>query len=96
MEEKQRSLSFEGPKLGQIVLEKFDRISQFEYNYEQFITTLKEIKHNKIERREATLLENGSVYIGEWDTLTNTRTGRGKIIYKNGALFEGLFKNNDI
>jgi hypothetical protein len=37
------------------------------------------------------LLEGGNVYIGEWNPEDNTKCGRGKIIYKDGSLFEGMF-----
>jgi hypothetical protein len=38
--------------------------------------------------RDAVLLENGSVYVGEW-SLDGKRHGRGRIITRDGAIYEG-------
>ena len=36
-------------------------------------------------------MEDGSIFQGEWDTKTNLRDGKGIIIWKNGARYDGFF-----
>jgi hypothetical protein len=64
------------------------------YQYHNFVTKL--MKEKCLEIREPFLLEEGNVYIGEWDVDTGERTGRGKILFKNGSLFEGTFHKNKV
>ena len=49
-----------------------------------------------LETRESTKLEDGSIYEGEWNTLTNLRHGCGKQIWQNGSIFEGNLKDGAI
>mmetsp|Transcript_950 Transcript_950/g.1303 ORF Transcript_950/g.1303 Transcript_950/m.1303 type:complete len:171 (-) Transcript_950:809-1321(-) len=46
------------------------------------------------ETREAMLLQNGTVYVGEWRKDSNTREGRGVQVWPDGSLYEGYWKNN--
>jgi hypothetical protein len=80
------------PKMSEIVLDRLKDLKKFEYS--SFFN--KVAKKPVLERREPTLLDNGNVYIGEWDKTSNKRSGRGKIIFKNGAIFEGHFLNNKV
>jgi hypothetical protein len=45
-----------------------------------------------VEDRSMVKLENGAVYIGEWDVQTNQRHGRGTMIFDDGAIFEGTWR----
>jgi hypothetical protein len=38
-------------------------------------------------------MENGAIFQGEWDTVSNLRDGRGIVIWKNGSRYDGYFKN---
>ncbi|CDW74605.1 morn repeat protein [Stylonychia lemnae] len=40
--------------------------------------------------------EDGDMYQGEYDSLTNQRDGRGRYIHSNGAVYDGLWKNNQL
>jgi len=53
-----------------------------------------EIDFGEREPREARLLQNGSVYIGEWLLDSNTREGRGVQVWPDGTLYEGYWKSN--
>ncbi|CDW88864.1 morn repeat protein [Stylonychia lemnae] len=38
---------------------------------------------------------DGTMYQGEFDIVTNQRDGRGRLIYSNGSVYDGLWKNNE-
>jgi hypothetical protein len=40
------------------------------------------------EMRKPKLLDNGAIYVGEWSK-TGLRHGKGKVIFKDGSIFEG-------
>lgn len=80
------------PKLAQQVVERLKELPHFNYEYAKKTLIIPE----NIEKRSPTLLQNGSVYIGEWDIESNKRYGRAKMIFRNGALFEGYVINNRV
>ena len=41
-----------------------------------------------VDQRKPTLLENGAIYVGEWN-VENQRHGKGKVFFKDGSIFEG-------
>ena len=45
--------------------------------------------NENIEKRGPVDLENGAMYIGQWDKTSNLRAGIGTIIFSDGSLFEG-------
>jgi hypothetical protein len=47
-----------------------------------------------LELRRPFKFENGKIYIGEWNIISNLREGFGQTIHSDGTYFEGYFKNN--
>ena len=64
---------------------------QGEFNYSKCTLSTK-----RVEERSPRVIENGSIYLGEWDARNNKREGKGKILFIDGSLFEGSFANNFI
>ena len=53
----------------------------------------KKISHKKfidLEKRSSVLLEDGSIYEGQWD-LNNSRTGQGKCLFSDGLFYDGFW-----
>lgn len=46
------------------------------------------------ERRPMVVLENKTKYEGFWNTKTNERDGMGVLIWPDGSIYEGYWKNN--
>lgn len=51
--------------------------------------SIKPSDNPNIEKRGSVELENGAMYIGQWNKKTGLREGIGTIIFDNGSLFEG-------
>ena len=49
---------------------------------------------DKIEVKKNIILENKSIYYGEFNTEKNIKEGRGILIWPNGAKYTGYFQNN--
>jgi hypothetical protein len=49
-----------------------------------------------VERRAPMVLENGAVYEGEWSKTDDVRHGHGKLIFPDGALFEGTWREGKV
>ena len=47
-----------------------------------------------VESRSSQLLGNGQIYYGQWIEGTKIRQGFGRLIWQDGSLYEGQFKNN--
>ena len=62
-----------------------------EFNYSKCLISTK-----RVEERQPIVIENGSIYLGEWDARNNKREGKGKILFIDGSLFEGGFSKNQI
>jgi len=52
--------------------------------------------NKETETRGPVYIENEDVYIGNWNIQLDTREGTGKIIFRDGSIFEGAFSNNTI
>jgi len=39
-------------------------------------------------------LPNGEIYEGEWIVGTDIREGKGRLVYPDGKLYDGFFKEN--
>ena len=49
---------------------------------------------DKLELKKNIVLENKSIYYGEFNTEKNIKEGRGILIWPNGAKYTGYFQNN--
>jgi hypothetical protein len=47
-----------------------------------------------LETRPGTDIENGSKYLGTWLAGTETRHGKGIIVFSDGAVYEGQIQDN--
>ena len=46
------------------------------------------------EQRPMQRLPDGACYIGEWKVGTQKKEGRGMMVWKDGAMYEGYYKND--
>eukprot|EP00347_Sterkiella_histriomuscorum_P018419 403345580 len=56
---------------------------------------LKKSSENR-EIRSMVTLEDGSVYLGEWNVLTNKMEGKGMEIHQSGSIYSGEFKDGEL
>ena len=71
------------------------KITDLDYeNILSLYPSINEENNGKIELKKNIILENNSLYYGEFDIEKNMKEGRGILIYSDGAKYSGYFKNN--
>jgi hypothetical protein len=45
-------------------------------------------------RKPFKFADDGRIYTGEWNTISNLREGFGQLNYRDGTYFEGYYINN--
>lgn len=52
------------------------------------------IEEEQLEFRQEVVLEDASRYLGEWLVGTETRQGRGRIVWSNGSVYIGWWRDD--
>jgi hypothetical protein len=80
------------PKLKEDVIKALDKFGPFDFG--DIDRASLDSLNKKCEKRQPIKLPNGDVYDGEWIVGTDTREGKGRLVYSDGKLYDGWFKDN--
>lgn len=68
------------------------QLGEFDYGQKQEMD--KSLTTMILEKRPAKILEDGTKYTGQWMAGTNIRAGQGVLIWPDGSVYEGWWKDN--
>ena len=95
--EKEKEFDKEDSRFSLISSERNNTTKITNSDYENVISLyplLTTENQDKIEVKKNIILENKSIYYGEFNTEKNIKEGRGILIWPNGAKYTGYFQNN--